>query len=110
MNMALAQPKAGDANPTITLTLTEPEPTLEAETPTGSSTNALASGVETQLGLDPIQSGELLKRASVGGLGMGGGMAAWKRMTVGMVWAKIPGLPDDGTVDVEDQLTPEERE
>jgi len=107
--MAPTQPKVGDANPSFTLTLTAPDLVLETATTAGNSINTLASGVETQLSLDPIKSGELEKRASVMGLGFGGGQDAWKRMTTGIAWPNLEGLPDDGTID-EDELTPEERE
>ncbi|KZP32323.1 hypothetical protein FIBSPDRAFT_944387 [Athelia psychrophila] len=46
----------------------------------------IAADVQAQLAQTLIKTGELEKRASVMGLGMGGGLNAWKRMTAGIVW------------------------
>lgn len=53
---------------------------------------------------------ELEKRASVIGLGIGGGIDAWKRMTVGVIWPEDIGFKDSPETGEEVDLTPEQEE
>lgn len=65
----------------------------------------LGTEVQAQLSTNLIATGELEKRASQMGLGMGGGIKEWKRLTRDIVW-DTDGLRDDE--DDGPELTPEE--
>lgn len=67
----------------------------------------LAAGIQAQLAQNVIKTGELEKRASAMGLGMGGGLNAWKRMTAGLVWDNDQLKEAE---EEEDEMTPEEEE
>lgn len=69
----------------------------------------LAVNIQGTLARDLIKTGELEKRASVMGLGMGGGLEAWKRMTMGIIW-DTDGLKEEEDEEEEEGLDPEEVE